>query len=313
MYEKNKTYQHIPVLCQEAVSGLSIKSEGTYVDATHGGGGHAQKIMSELGHKGSLYAMDKDPHASEKKSKTTTLDSKNSPKFVYIKENFINLKNSLFLHKIHKIDGLLADLGMSSLQIDNPERGFSFRFAGPLDMRMDTQQSLTAEEVINKYSFPALRHIFSTYGELRQAPKIARIILEAREKNTISNTEQLKNILRPLYKQKNMNSFRAQFFKAIRIEVNGEMKALEKLLNDSQELIKKDGRIVVISYHSLEDRRVKQFLKNGQFAREPLRDPYGNLNVPFQPLHNKPIKPSPQEIIKNPRARSAKMRVGVKL
>ena len=294
---------HNPVLLKETVDGLDIKPDGIYVDVTFGGGGHSREILSRLGPNGKLFAFDQDEDAL-----ANALDD---DRFTLINENFRFIKRFLRFHNVRAVDGILADLGVSSHQFDVAERGFSTRFDAGLDMRMNQKDDLDAYKVVNEYDDANLRRVFLDYGELKNAPAIARVILEARELGPITNTEQLKTVLSRFLPAHKSNKILAQMYQAIRIEVNQEMDALKEFLEQSLEILKPEGRLSVISYHSLEDRLVKRYIKNGMFEGEPERDFYGNFSVPFKTI-GKLIVPSDQEIKINNRARSAKLRIAEK-
>ncbi len=294
---------HNPVLLKETVDGLNIKPDGVYVDVTFGGGGHSKEILSRLGPNGKLFAFDQDEDA--------WLNAIDDERFTLIKENFRYIKNFLRFYGIKKVDGILADLGVSSHQFDVPERGFSTRFDAGLDMRMSKKNDLSAFKVVNEYDETNLRRIFLEYGELKNAPAIARTIIEAREKETIVNTEDLKQVLSRFLPAHKAHKILAQMYQAIRIEVNQEMEVLKEFLQQSLEVLNEEGRLSVISYHSLEDRLVKRFMKNGMFEGEPERDFFGRFEVPFT-LIGKLIVPSDAEIKINNRARSAKLRIAEK-
>lgn len=295
---------HNSVLLQKSIDHLVLNPKGIYVDCTFGGGGHSNLILKKLEAKGRLYAFDQDADSQD--------NLINDPRFTFINQNFRYLKNSLRFHNITSIDGVLADLGVSSHQFDKAERGFSTRFEGPLDMRMNTQQYLSAKEIVNEYSEEQLSELFYLYGELPQARKIAKEIIIERKKSIISTTNQLKEIFKKNIPEHKQNKFFAQLFQALRIEVNDEIKALKDLLLQSYEILKPGGVLVFIAYHSLEDRIVKKFIKTGLFNGEPERDLYGNWNKPFDLVSSKPIIPDDDEIRENPRARSAKMRIAIK-
>lgn len=295
---------HNSVLLQKSIDHLVLNPKGIYVDCTFGGGGHSNLILKKLEAKGRLYAFDQDADSQD--------NLINDPRFTFINQNFRYLKNSLRFHNITSIDGVLADLGVSSHQFDKAERGFSTRFEGPLDMRMNTQQYLSAKEIVNEYSEEQLSELFYLYGELPQARKIAKEIITERKKSIISTTNQLKEIFKKNIPEHKQNKFYAQLFQALRIEVNDEIKALKDLLLQSYEILKPRGVLVFIAYHSLEDRIVKKFIKTGLFNGEPERDLYGNWNKPFDLVSSKPIIPDDDEIRENPRARSAKMRIAIK-
>jgi 16S rRNA (cytosine1402-N4)-methyltransferase len=294
---------HNPVLLKESVDGLDIQPDGIYVDVTFGGGGHSREILSRLGSKGRLYAFDQDEDA--------LANSIDDERFVLINENFRFIKRFLRFHNIKSVDGILADLGVSSHQFDVAERGFSTRFEGELDMRMSQKQDLNAYKVVNEYDEDNLRRVFLDYGELKNAPVIARVIIEARELEPIKNTEQLKVVLGRFLPAHKSHKILAQMYQAIRIEVNQEMEVLKEFLEQSLEILKPGGRLSVISYHSLEDRLVKRIMKNGMFEGEPERDFFGNFSVPFKTI-GKLIVPDFQEIKSNNRARSAKLRIAEK-
>ena len=294
------TNYHNPVLLAESVDGLDIIKDGIYVDATYGGGGHSKEILSRLGNKGKLIVFDQDFD-----SKANLIDDK---RLLFINENFMYLKKFLKLNNISKIDGILADFGISSHQVNKPNRGFSYRFEADLDMRMDNNNSLTAQEIINKYSSEDLTKIFKNYGELNNASKITREIISNREKNEIKTTTQLNEIIKPLIPNRIVNKILSRVYQSIRIEVNNELEAIRLLLKQSVELLKTGGRISLISYHSLEDRIVKRFLKTGKFQGEIEKDIYGNYSLPYKSI-GKLIVPNQIEIKRNVRARSAKLRI----
>lgn len=294
---------HDPVLLNESIDALIVNPNGIYVDCTFGGGGHSQEILNRLGEQGKLIAFDQDEDA-----KRNALDD---PRFQLVTQNFRYMKNSLRYLRVQKVDGVLADLGVSSHQFDTPERGFSTRFEGDLDMRMSQSSKLTAGKIINQYEEEALANVFFQYGELRNARRMAKEIVTARKEKPIRSIEELKQLFN--YIPKNVtNKFLAQLFQSLRIEVNDEMSALKEMLVQTADVIDESGRLVVISYHSLEDRLVKRYIKNGLFEGEPERDVFGNWEAPFRPLQTKVITPTPEEIERNPRARSAKMRIAIK-
>ncbi|UQB68075.1 16S rRNA (cytosine(1402)-N(4))-methyltransferase RsmH [Epilithonimonas zeae] len=295
---------HNPVLLKQSVDALVTNPDGIYVDCTFGGGGHSREILSRLSDKGKLFSFDQDLDALK-----NTIDD---PRFTLVNQNFRFLENSMLAYGISQVDGILADLGVSSHQFDEAERGFSTRSNAPLDMRMNVLQGLDAKKIINDYEEEDLANIFYQYGELRESRKLAREIVHHRKTKKINTTEDLKNLFNyiPAFKQ---NKFFAQVFQAIRIEVNQELEVLKEMLVQSYKILKVEGRLVVISYHSLEDRLVKRFLKNGMFEGEPQRDIYGNYAKAFDLLQTKAIIPDNKEIEENSRARSAKMRIGTKL
>jgi len=294
---------HNPVLLKETVDGLNIKPDGVYVDVTFGGGGHSKEILKRLGPNGKLFGFDQDEDA--------LANALPDERFVLIPENFRYIKRFLRFHGVKSVDGILADLGVSSHQFDVPERGFSTRFDAELDMRMSKKNDLDAFKVVNEYDEANLKRVFLDYGELKAAPAIARTIVEAREKKAINTTDELKIVLSKYLPEQFKNKILAQIYQAIRIEVNQEMDVLKEFLEQSLEILKPEGRLSVISYHSLEDRLVKRFIKNGLFEGEPERDFFGNFSVPFKSIE-KLIVPTDEEIKVNNRARSAKLRVAEK-
>ncbi len=295
---------HNPVLLKQSVDDLVTNPDGTYVDCTFGGGGHSREILSRLSGKGKLFSFDQDLDALK-----NTIDD---PRFTLINQNFRFLENSLLIYGVSQVDGILADLGVSSHQFDEADRGFSTRSNAPLDMRMNVMQGLDAKRVINDYEEEQLADIFYYYGELREARKLARDIVHHRKIKSINTTEDLKKLFSYLPPHK-VNKFYAQLFQAIRIEVNQELEVLKEMLVQAYHILKPEGRLVVISYHSLEDRLVKRFLKNGMFEGEPERDIYGNYKKAFELVKSKAIVPDESEIEENSRARSAKMRTGIKV
>lgn len=295
---------HNPVLLDESVGGLAIKKNGVYVDVTFGGGGHSRKILKHLGPEGKLFAFDQDKDALS--------NSVDDQRFTLINENFMFMKRFLRFHGITEVDGILADFGVSSYQFDAPNRGFSIRFDAPLDMRMNQDDKVSAKTIINSYPEEELRRLFWEYGELRIAPALARTIVEARTERAIETTFELKNLLNKYLPKGKQNKILAQIYQAIRIEVNNELEVLKTFLMDTKEVLKQGGRLSVISYHSLEDRLVKRFIRNGMFEGEPERDMFGNFSVPFKKV-GKLIVPTAKEIKENNRARSAKLRIAQKL
>jgi 16S rRNA (cytosine1402-N4)-methyltransferase len=294
---------HNPVLLKASVDGLNIKPDGVYIDVTFGGGGHSKEILSRLGPDGKLFAFDQDEDAL-----ANTLPDE---RFVLINENFRYIKRFLRFYGIKSVDGILADLGVSSHQFDVPERGFSTRFDAELDMRMSQKNDLNANRVVNEYDEANLKRVFLDYGELKNAPVLARTIVEAREQQSITTTDELKEVLAKFLPERIRNKILAQIYQAIRIEVNQEMDVLKEFLEHSLEILNPGGRLSVISYHSLEDRLVKRFMKNGMFEGEPERDFFGNFSVPFKTV-GKLIVPDKEEIKVNNRARSAKLRIAEK-
>ena len=295
---------HNPVLLKETVNGLDIKKDGVYVDVTFGGGGHSREILASLGPNGRLIAFDQD--------KDALLNVIDDSRFLLINENFRFIKRFLRFHGVKSVDGILADFGVSSHQFDQPERGFSIRFDALLDMRMNQQDVLSAHSLVNSYDEEALKRVFWQYGELRTATCLAKTIVQAREFNQINTTFDLKNILKKHLPQGRENKILAQIYQAIRIEVNQEIEALKAFLLQTTSLLKTDGRLSIISYHSLEDRLVKRFIRNGLFEGEPEKDVFGNFEVPFKKVGSL-IIPTPAEIKTNNRARSAKLRIAKKV
>ncbi|RTZ50240.1 16S rRNA (cytosine(1402)-N(4))-methyltransferase RsmH [Chryseobacterium arthrosphaerae] len=291
-------------LLKQSVDDLVTNPDGIYVDCTFGGGGHSREILSRLSDKGKLFSFDQDLDALK-----NTIDD---PRFTLVNQNFRFLENSLLMYGINQIDGVLADLGVSSHQFDEADRGFSTRSNAPLDMRMNVMQNLDAKRVINEYGEEELADIFYHYGELREARKLAREIVHHRKTKSIETTEDLKKLFSYIPPHK-VNKFYAQLFQAVRIEVNQELEVLKEMLVQAYNVLKPEGRLVVISYHSLEDRLVKRFLKNGMFEGEPERDIYGNYKKAFELVKSKAIIPDDKEIEENSRARSAKMRTGIKV
>src|SRR5690625_1728224 len=295
---------HVPVLLKQSVDGLNINPEGVYVDLTFGGGGHSAEILKRLAPTGKLIAFDQDPDAQA--------NAFEDERFKLIIANFRFLQEFLQKEEIEKIDGILGDFGVSSHQFNEAERGFSTRFDAKLDMRMNQHQELSAYEVVNRYPENDLREMFYSYGELRNAPNLARLIVEQRAEKKIETSGELKKLVWPWLFKGRQNKVLAQIFQAIRIEVNQELEVLKEMLLQSKELIKPGGRLSLISYHSLEDRLVKRFIRDGMFKGKPEKDLYGNFYVPFKKV-GKMQTPTKEEIEENPRARSAKLRIGERL
>jgi len=291
---------HNPVLLHESIDGLAIKEDGVYVDVTFGGGGHSKEILNRLGKEGKLFAFDQDPDALE-----NVIDDE---RFVLIPENFRYISRFLRFHGVRKVDGILADLGVSSHQFDEAERGFSIRFEGDLDMRMNQKSKKSAKDIINTYSEEKLAEILFLYGELRNSRKIARTIVDERKNKSIETSFQLKEVLKMFLPKAKEHKILAQIFQAIRIEVNEELDVLKEFLEQIPNLLKEEGRLSVISYHSLEDRLVKRFIRTGLFEGEPEKDMFGNSNEPLKKV-GKLIVPSKEETKINNRARSAKLRI----
>jgi 16S rRNA (cytosine1402-N4)-methyltransferase len=295
---------HQPVMLSECLDGMNIKADGIYVDVTFGGGGHSRAILAKLGPNGILIGFDQDPDALQ-----NVIDD---DRFIFIDQNFQFLKNNLRLHQIGKVDGILADLGVSSHQFDDAARGFSIRFDADLDMRMDQSRSLTAKKIIATYTEADLHKIFGMYGELHNAKTLANLIVKSRQINEINTVAQLKDIVKPIAKRGKENQYFAQVFQALRIEVNQELDVLKDFLMQTEEVLKPEGRLVVMSYHSLEDRLVKNYIQKGKFSGLLEKDLYGNTTVPFSMVSRKAIIASEAELSINNRARSAKLRIAAK-
>ena len=300
-----ETSYHVPVLLQECIDGLAINPAGIYVDVTFGGGGHAREILKHLGEEGVLIAFDQDPDAQRNKI--------DDPRFIFVDQNFGYLKNNLRLLGYKQVDGILADLGVSSHQFNEPERGFSIRFEADLDMRMDKQRALTAAVVLNTYTEEDLHKIFGIYGEVQNAKSLARTIATARLTQPIQTLAEFKNVIAAHIPRGKENKYMAQVFQALRIEVNAEIEVLESFLTQSAEVLKPGGRLVVIAYHSLEDRPVKNFMAKGKFRGEVEKDFFGNDQKPFNVITRKAIVANSDELARNSRSRSAKLRIGEKL
>jgi 16S rRNA (cytosine1402-N4)-methyltransferase len=298
---------HRPVMLTECIGGLNIDPDGVYVDVTFGGGGHSVKILELLSAKGRLIGFDQDEDAKRQAQNIK------SSSFTFCQANFKYMKKYLKLNGLHKVKGILADLGVSSHQIDSPERGFSTRFDGPLDMRMGTSASQTAAEVLNEYQEEELHKIFGMYGEVKNARTVARIIAQTRVNKPFRRTEDLKQALIGVAPRGKENKYFAQVFQALRIEVNQEMKVLEDFLHQSGEVVEPGGRLVVMSYHSLEDRMVKNYMQKGKVFGEVDKDFYGNEIKPFETVNRKPLEASEEEVTENKRARSAKLRIAERI
>lgn len=295
---------HEPVMLMESVDGLDIKSRGTYIDTTFGGGGHSREILKRL-KKGQLIAFDQDKDAEK-----NIIDDK---RFRFVRQNFKFMGNYLKYFGITEVDGILADLGVSSHQLDTPERGFSFRFDSKLDSRMNQSSTLTASEIINEYPEDKLYEMFRFHGDIPNASKLARTIVKAREQSAIHSTKALVAQIASCYQKHKENKYLAKVFQALRIEANQEKENLETLLVQSARYLKKGGRLVVISYHSMEDRLVKNYFRKGVFGGEPEKDLFGNYEAPFKPVNKNVIIPGEEEINTNNRARSAKLRIAEKI
>ena len=296
---------HIPALLDACMAGLAVRPDGTYVDVTFGGGGHSRAILERLGDKGHLYAFDQDEDACANRIEDN--------RFTFVRSNFRFLKNFMRYYDVDSIDGLLADLGVSFHHFDASERGFSFRFDGALDMRMNRRARTTAADVIENYTQEQLSDIFYLYGELRSARKIAGAVVSARRIQKIDTTTRLVEVVSPYIDKRQEKKELAQLFQALRIEVNQEMEALRRMLFSACELVRPGGRIAILTYHSLEDRLVKNFFKTGNFEGRAEKDFFGRIESPLRPVNNKVIVPDDDEVIRNPRARSAKLRIAEKL
>jgi 16S rRNA (cytosine1402-N4)-methyltransferase len=300
----NSQNYHIPVLLHDAVNGLNIKSDGCYVDVTFGGGGHAKEVLNKLT-TGKLVGFDQDPDAIQ--------NIPESENFIFVPQNFRFIRNHLRMQRLAPVDGILADLGVSSWQFDQGERGFSFRFEGPLDMRMSQTGELTAAKIINSYDVDRLTKVFREYGEINEAYSLARKLEMMRVEKSFTLIEDLDEVLEGMNHNGKKAQFKAKVFQALRIEVNEEIQVIKEMLESAVEVLKPGGRLVVISYHSLEDRLVKNFIKKGKFEGELEKDFFGNPIRPLKQITRKPILPSEEEIENNPRARSAKLRVAEKI
>ena len=298
-----ETY-HVPVLLRESIDGLDIKPDGVYVDVTFGGGGHSKEILQRLGKKGHLYSFDQDEDAEG--------NIPNDDRFTFVRSNFRYLRNWMRYYDVEQIDGLLADLGVSSHHFDDETRGFSFRFDAPLDMRMNKRAGMTAADILNNYSEEQLADVFYIYGELKNARKIASTIVKARNEKAIETTGDLLKITEELLPKTREKKEAAKLFQALRIEVNHEMDALKEMLNGACEVLKNGGRLSVITYHSLEDRIVKNFMKAGNVEGKVKQDFFGRIEAPFKQVGGKVITPSEEEQQQNPRSRSAKLRIAEK-
>ncbi len=303
MTEETQTY-HIPVLLKPAVDGLDIRPDGTYVDVTLGGGGHTREILSRLGPKGRLLGFDQDEDAER--------NIPDDGRFTFVRSNFRYLHNFLRYHGVEQIDGLLADLGVSSHHFDDSERGFSFRFDGVLDMRMNKRAGLTAADVVNSYDEERLADVFYLYGELKNSRRLAAALAKARQASPVTTIAGFLDIVKPLFGREREKKELARVFQALRIEVNHEMEALKEMLYAATEALRPGGRLVIITYHSLEDRMVKNLMKTGNVEGRMEKDFYGNVQTPFQAVNNKVIVPDDDEVARNPRSRSAKLRIAQK-
>ena len=300
----NDPVYHIPALLNECLNGLNIKPDGTYVDVTFGGGGHSRAIIERLSPLGHIYGLDQDLDAWRNRI--------DDPRFTFVLSNFAYLKNFLRFYGVASVDGILADLGVSFHHFDDQERGFSFRFDGQLDMRMNQSSALDARQVIATYSEERLADVFYLYGELKQSRQLARSIVRARAQRSIDTTLQLIEVVRPLIRPNQEKKELAQLFQALRIEVNHEIDVLKRLLQQSLEVLRPGGRLVIITYHSLEDRLVKNFMRTGNVEGRVVKDFYGRIDAPLTLVNNKVIVPSDDEVARNPRSRSAKLRIAEK-
>lgn len=302
--EEGQQVYHVPVLLKESVDAMDIQSNGTYVDVTFGGGGHTKEILSRLGDGGHLYSFDQDEDAE-----------RNIPEnkhFTFVRSNFRYLENFLRYYKAEEVDSLLGDLGVSSHHFDDSERGFSFRFDGALDMRMNKRSGQTAADILNNFSEERLADIFYLYGELKNSRKLASVIVKRRGESPIKTIDEFLQIIKPLFGREREKKELAKVFQALRIEVNQEMEALREMLEAAIKVLKPGGRLVIITYHSLEDRMVKNIMKTGNIEGKAVQDFFGNIEAPLRPLSNKVITPSAEELERNPRSRSAKLRVAIK-
>lgn len=303
MNKEEQTY-HIPVLLKESVDGMNIRPGGIYVDVTFGGGGHSREILSRLGEGGRLFGFDQDEDAERNITE--------NPQFTFVRSNFRYLRNFLRYHGIEQVDGILADLGVSSHHFDDSQRGFSFRFDGELDMRMNKRAGLTAADVVNTYNESRLADIFYLYGELKNSRKLSATLVKARDAKHIRTIGEFLEVVKPLFGHEREKKELAKVFQALRIEVNREMEALKEMLQAATEVLKPGGRLVVITYHSLEDRMVKNVMKTGNAEGKADVDFFGNLRAPLRLINNKVIVPGKEEIERNPRSRSAKLRIAEK-
>jgi len=311
MIKTAETY-HIPVLLNESIDGLNIQPGGIYVDVTMGGGGHSHEILKRLDANAHLYSFDQDADAEANLKQNHGDDLLNDERFTFVRSNFRYLKNWMRYHGVEQIDGLLADLGVSSHHFDDESRGFSFRFESPLDMRMNKRSSKTAADIVNNYAEEALADIFYLYGELKNSRKIASLLVKARQEKKIETTGDFIAVVEPLFKREREKKDLAKLFQALRIEVNGEMSALKELLTSVVDILKPGGRLSVITYHSLEDRIVKNTMKAGNIEGKIEQDFFGRINTPFKLINNKVIVPTDEEQEQNPRSRSAKLRIAEK-
>ncbi|NLV52051.1 MAG: 16S rRNA (cytosine(1402)-N(4))-methyltransferase RsmH [Bacteroidales bacterium] len=306
MAEQESVY-HVPVLLKESVDGLNIGKGGSFVDVTFGGGGHSREILSRLDAEGHLYSFDQDADAEK------NADGFDEKKFTFVRSNFRFLKNFMKYYGVEGIDGLLADLGVSSHHFDDSERGFSFRFEGNLDMRMNQRADKTAADVVNTYDEKQLADMFYLYGELKQSRKLAAAVVKARQAKKIQTIGGFLEVMKPFFRGEREKKEMAKVFQALRIEVNHEMDALREMLKGATEMLKPGGRLVVITYHSLEDRIVKNLMKTGNVEGKEDKDFFGKVNTPFRLVNRQVIVPTEGEMLSNPRSRSAKLRIAEKI
>ena len=300
-----ETVYHVPVLLKETVDGLNVRPDGTYVDVTFGGGGHSREVLSRLGENGRLLGFDQDEDAER--------NVPDDGRFTFVRSNFRYLKNFLRYHGVEQVDGILADLGVSSHHLDEAERGFSFRFDGRLDMRMNRQAALTAADVVNTYDEERLADVFRLYGELKNARRLAGVLVKARATKEVQTIADFLEVVKPLFGREREKKELAKVFQALRIEVNQEMQALIEMLNAATQVLRPGGRLAVITYHSLEDRLVKNLMRTGNVEGKEDKDFFGNRQTPFRIVTNKVVVPGQDELEANPRSRSAKLRVAEKI
>lgn len=300
----NTDVYHIPVLLNESIEGMNLHADGIYADMTFGGGGHSKEILRRMGEDCHLYSFDQDEDAEK-----NIVDDK---RFTFVRSNFRYLRNFMRYYGVEQLDGILADLGVSSHHFDDSERGFSFRFDGKLDMRMNKRAGMTAADIVNTYDEEKLADVFYIYGELKNSRKLAATIAKARQQKQITTIGEFLDIIKPLFGREREKKELAKVFQALRIEVNHEMEALKEMLYEATDLLKPGGRLVVITYHSLEDRMVKNLIKAGNIEGKVEQDFYGNVQSPFRAVNNKVIVPTDEEVNQNPRSRSAKLRIAEK-
>ncbi len=300
----NTDVYHIPVLLNESIEGMNLKANGIYADMTFGGGGHSKEILRRMGEDCHLYSFDQDEDAEK--------NIVNDKRFTFVRSNFRYLRNFMRYYGVEQLDGILADLGVSSHHFDDSERGFSFRFDGKLDMRMNKRAGMTAADIVNTYDEEKLADVFYIYGELKNSRKLAATIAKARQQKQITTIGEFLDIIKPLFGREREKKELAKVFQALRIEVNHEMEALKEMLYEATDLLKPGGRLVVITYHSLEDRMVKNLIKAGNIEGKVEQDFYGNVQSPFRAVNNKVIVPTDEEVNQNPRSRSAKLRIAEK-